>query len=1602
MHIKNFFFLLVSFFLGMYGLQAQCALTTTFSGIFPADPSDLRVDYAVAATQNMAGNYAILGFRQKTIGNNNEYLLTFSLLDTEGNLIAPPNILNLTQSGNNLVISQDFSNAKIIETFDDMGVPNGYAVAAAVLHPTGLRTSVLAKLDLSGCVTWAKTFQELDMLDNLPIGLFQEDDGDLLLFVQTKINTNSGYTSLFIVGPSGSPCTHFDYQNNSLNFPSLIPTAVTKLSGMPNNARYAVAGKVFSNNTGVFYLDDTYAVVFNTFSFYDLNSSTAAEPITSLTQDGDYLVMCGQTGTDALLAKVEPFSSSGFGSFIWSKRYLLTGVASPISPQTQPLSLKRLSGGDYSISGYVLAFNMPGVSKGFQLLTNNNGAPQWLRHYGDAPTVFFDGLSTADDGMLFVGGNYTGNVFTRSEQLAVKTDALGKLAECSCFTEPTHSMVNLQAWQLENDLMQRQQPACTPSSVTNLCSGLPPIQVFCDQFSPSDTCVANFAYAIGDCGEVTFTDLSMLAGTVSWSWSFPGGTPSSSTDQNPIVSYPASNNYVACLTVDNGLVQCTFCGTFDLIYDDEPPVCSLPAPMVLPTEPGVCHNNTNVFLTIPQDNCDNHPDLNCVRSDGLPIHDPFPKGITIIYCTATDASGNSSTCSTSVTVNDVEPPIAICNALVTVALGADCSVTLTPALIDGGSTDNCPMMTMSLDKTFFTGCQTTLVTLSVTDCGGTVDQCSATVEIRDLIDPVIMDCPDDITVTGAIGASGACSAFVGFSTPTASDNCGIASLENDYNLSGDASDTYYAPITTVVWTAIDECNNVTTCSHVVTVVCDSTCCTDYEAFCEKFEEGFSINRFDCGIQLTPRALDECHEVTVDWGDGQTTGPVAGNSGGISHSYVLSGNYQICATVKVPDGSGMAWCFEKDTCWEVCVVCDTCSNEYYKNVWANFPATTDQNGGNNSYAQMYCNGAGDVIVVGTFTGTFDNTPIDFTSSGGWDCFVAKYNNAGTLISDFAFNIGDAGNEIGAVIAPHPTDGFYVGGISYSPSLTIPSPGGGTPSVALNNSTGGWQSVFLARYDNSRNLVWAFNLPGRNNMQINDMAVDADGNVYITGLDDSGTNFNPLSTPSVSFSQDPRAYLAKYREDGALIWIRIFEAPYGLDMTLDPAGNVYLGGEMNGPSSLIGYGPSGSIPTTALITLAPDAPYLLKFDSNGDIQWKFAIEAMGILWGVDANSSSVYVTGGIATGNCINFDPLGSNPDMNCVDVLPNHQNFVARYRFVDGHGLNLAFLDQDKGGMEVETGVGGKVYVGGLFGNSYLQVDVFDQDLNFIKEIRASSVDPKDEAWAICADPFDDLIVAGIVQGTSFDADPPHNDGIENALNDGLPNFFIGKYTCVCAEDSLFDACCDSLMVMAERLTEVDSCCYSIHLKNNVGFDIAKIEAVLLGTDWVFSNVQSAGGFSHTAGSNTIELSYPPVIPVGTTNGALQFCLTPVTSSPPGIQTIVFNWYETLLDSTEQIACSDTIYSDCSLTNTKEDHQPFRAFLFPNPTTDDFTFRLATPIPGKAEVQMVDLWGRVLQQKALVSGRVDHELSVGELSPGVYFVKLLKDGAPVWAEKIIKQ
>jgi hypothetical protein len=100
------------------------------------------------------------------------------------------------------------------------------------------------------------------------------------------------------------------------------------------------------------------------------------------------------------------------------------------------------------------------------------------------------------------------------------------------------------------------------------------------------------------------------------------------------------------------------------IDDTEAPLfLNCPRPdIVVKAAPGMCANFVNFSLPIAVDNCDIFPELRKVDTTGLTSGDMFPVGKTTLIWEAEDCSGNISTCTVYVFVNDSDQPTLECPA----------------------------------------------------------------------------------------------------------------------------------------------------------------------------------------------------------------------------------------------------------------------------------------------------------------------------------------------------------------------------------------------------------------------------------------------------------------------------------------------------------------------------------------------------------------------------------------------------------------------------------------------------------------------------------------------------------------------------------------------------------------------------------------------------------------------------------------------------------------------------------------------------------------------------------------------------------------------------
>ncbi|MBX2898917.1 MAG: HYR domain-containing protein [Cyclobacteriaceae bacterium] len=205
---------------------------------------------------------------------------------------------------------------------------------------------------------------------------------------------------------------------------------------------------------------------------------------------------------------------------------------------------------------------------------------------------------------------------------------------------------------------------------------------------------------------------------------------------------------------------------------------------------------------------------NCSVQSFTSTHAPgseFNLGTTTVTYTAKDPTGNTSTCTFTVTVIDTTPPvISGCPANINISAAANCkafaSWTAPTAL------DNCAVQ--SFTSSHASGSEfnlgTTTVTYTALDAAGNSSTCTFTVTVIDTTPPVISGCPANIIVSAAAN----CKAFASWTAPTALDNCAVQSFTSTHA----AGSEFNLGTTTVTYTALDAAGNSSTCTFTVTVI----------------------------------------------------------------------------------------------------------------------------------------------------------------------------------------------------------------------------------------------------------------------------------------------------------------------------------------------------------------------------------------------------------------------------------------------------------------------------------------------------------------------------------------------------------------------------------------------------------------------------------------------------------------------------------------------------------------------------------------------------------------------------------------------------------------
>ncbi|HNR20442.1 MAG TPA: T9SS type A sorting domain-containing protein [Bacteroidia bacterium] len=277
---------------------------------------------------------------------------------------------------------------------------------------------------------------------------------------------------------------------------------------------------------------------------------------------------------------------------------------------------------------------------------------------------------------------------------------------------------------------------------------------------------------------------------------------------------------------------------------------------------------------------------------------------------------------------------------------------------------------------------------------------------------------------------------------------------------------------------------------------------------------------------------------------------------------------------------------------------------------------------------------------------------------------------------------SGNEsdIPQAIATDVNGNVIVAGYFASDSLVV-------GNTVLQNSAIGFQEAFIAKYDSSGNLQWAYAYGGTMDDKATAVGTDAQGNVYLAGYFYSPTiTFGATTLTNAGNVGD--IFLVKYSSTGNIIWVKregaaALEIPYA--MHVETTGEIILAGRFSSNSVTFG--------TTTLTLAGSMDVFVVRYDAAGNVDW-----AIGDGGGSNDEAYAVTTDGG---GNVIVAGYFGQTAVFGTTTLIADGLSdiFVAKYTM----GGNFLWAvraggDGDDRANGVAADASGNIYITGFFIN----------------------------------------------------------------------------------------------------------------------------------------------------------------------------------------------------------------------------------------------------------------------------------------------------------------
>jgi len=351
------------------------------------------------------------------------------------------------------------------------------------------------------------------------------------------------------------------------------------------------------------------------------------------------------------------------------------------------------------------------------------------------------------------------------------------------------------------------------------------------------------------------------------------------------------------------------------------------------------------------------------------------------------------------------------------------------------------------------------------------------------------------------------------------------------------------------------------------------------------------------------------------------------------------------------------------------------------------------GGVSGARAMLYDSTGYIVIVGDYAeatdfdpgpGVHNLTPVDNSD----DTYVLKLDLDGNFV--FAVTVGGAGNEYPGCVSMDTEGSIVLGGLFSGTSDFDPGPG------QTIFTAGFLADIFMVKLNANGNFIWAKEFSGDVQGDLNGMAQDEDGNIYVTGIFDDRRDFDPgPDSLIVTATGYWDVFVVKLNSEGELLWLHHLGNAgdnWAHDLIIDHDRNIYVTGYF---SDTLDFDPG---PETLNFMATNTDPYIWKLDTDGNLVWAVQYEGESF----DQSKSvtmdrqgNIYSTGWF--GETQDFDPgpghflltsAGGNDRDDAYITKLNHEG-----KFIWAYALGGL---EDDYGMEAKVDDFGNIFISGTY------------------------------------------------------------------------------------------------------------------------------------------------------------------------------------------------------------------------------------------------------------------------------------------------------------------